>query len=296
MVVIMSEEMREYTYKWYPDKYDDVNEPVLKITKSSFGSFQWCPKKYEFSYPIRLPQATSEAMIKGTVVHNSREDFFNEFDIKKAENLSYNELVTYNMGLHPIDDYTEMYKIICSYEAERFLDAKTNNKLDEYLPVVNEVLLDAEITIPHGINPKCILERDYVVHLQGIVDRVFIQDGKYIPLEFKTGPWKDYKLTMMRKEMAFYKLLIENATDESLANAGISRDIPITNWGWYYPQSNYIQVEPVKKSSTTAVYRGITNLIKAYELQEFPAKYYYKTCSHCSFLSICPAAQETDWL
>ena len=57
-------------------------------------------------------------------------------------------------------------------------------------------MIDAEITIPHAINPKCILERDYVVHLQGIIDRMFIQDGNYIPLELKTGPWKDYKLTM----------------------------------------------------------------------------------------------------
>jgi len=288
--------MREYTYEWYPEKYDDPNEPILKITKSSFGSFQWCPKKYEFSYPLRLPQATTEAMIKGTVVHNSREDFFNQFDIKTAENLSYDELVTYNMGLHPIDDYTDMYKIISTFEADRFLEAKAKDKLDEYIPVINEVMLDAEIVIPHSINPKCVLERDYVVHLQGIIDRMFIQDGKYIPIELKTGPWKDYKLTMMRKEMAFYKLLIENATDESLANAGIDRDIPITNWGWYYPQSNYIQVEAAKKASMNAVYRGITQLIKAYEEKEFNAKYYYNTCQHCSFYSICPAAQDSEWL
>ena len=43
--------MREFTYEWYPDKYDDEDEPILKITKSSFGTFNWCPKKYEFSYP-----------------------------------------------------------------------------------------------------------------------------------------------------------------------------------------------------------------------------------------------------
>ena len=95
MVVIM----REYTYQWNVE--DD--EPTLKITKSSFGSFQWCPRKYEFSYIERLPQDTTEAMIKGTAVHNSREDFFDVFDVKKAENMSNDELVDYNMGLHPID-------------------------------------------------------------------------------------------------------------------------------------------------------------------------------------------------
>ena len=288
--------MREFTYKWYPDKYDDEDEPILKITKSSFGTFNWCPKKYEFSYPLRLPQATTEAMIKGTAVHDSREDFFNAFDINKAENMSYDELVTYNMGLHPIDDYTEMYRTISIFEAERFIEAREEDKLYDYLPVINEVMMDAEITIPHAINPKCILERDYKVHLQGIIDRMFIQDGNYIPLELKTGPWKDYKLTMMRKELAFYKILVENAPQETILEAGLDPNIPITNWGWYYPQSNYLQVEKVKKQSINAVYNGIAKLIKAYELQQFDAKYYYNTCQHCSFMSICPAAQEGEWL
>ena len=288
--------MREFTYEWYPDKYDDEDEPILKITKSSFGTFNWCPKKYEFSYPLRLPQTTTEAMIKGTAVHDSREDFFNAFDIKKAENMSYDELVTYNMGLHPIDDYTEMYRTISIFEAERFIEAREDDKLHDYLPVINEVMMDAEITIPHAINPKCILERDYVVHLQGIIDRMFIQDGNYIPLELKTGPWKDYKLTMMRKELAFYKILLENAPQEMIRDAGLDPNIPITNWGWYYPQSNYLQVEKVKIQSINAVYNGIAKLIKAYELQEFDAKYYYNTCQHCSFMSICPAAQEGEWL
>ena len=125
---------------------------------------------------------------------------------------------------------------------------------------------------------------------------MFIQDNKYIPLELKTGAWKDYKTTMMRKEMAFYKILIENATDESLANANIDRNTPITNWGWYYPASNYIHVEPVKKSSYNAVMNGICKMIHAYERKDFEAKYYYKTCSHCSYYSICPSAQESEWL
>ena len=96
--------------------------------------------------------------------------------------------------------------------------------------------------------------------------------------------------------MAFYKLLVESASDESLEAAGLDRDIPITHWGWYFPVSNYIHIEKVKKSSTTALMRGITQLIKAYEEEEFPAKYYYKTCQHCSFYPICDDAQAETWL
>ena len=288
--------MREFTYQWNPETFDNPDEPVLKITKSSFGSYQWCPKKYEFQYIQRIPYDTTEAMIKGTVVHNVREAFFDEFDVKKAETLGFDELVEYNLGLHPIDDYGEIYQNMAAFEADRFTEQKTAGTLDNYLPVINEVLLDAEIVIPQDINPKVHLERDYVIHMQGIIDRMFMDDGKYVPIELKTGPWKDSKTTMMRKEMRFYKMLVENSPQAILEAAKIDREVPITHWGWYYPVSNYIYVEAVKKQSLTAVMRGITKMIKSYEEGEFEAQYYHKKCVHCSYQDICPAAQQSEWL
>ena len=87
--------MDEYTYKWQPDNYDDPTQPILKITKSSLGSFDWCPKKYNFSYVQRLPQDQTEAMRKGTILHVHRENFFDDFDIKKAEHMSADEVHEY---------------------------------------------------------------------------------------------------------------------------------------------------------------------------------------------------------
>ena len=46
----------------------------------------------------------------------------------------------------------------------------------------------------------------------------------------------------------------------------------------------------------TALMRGITQMIKAYEEEEFPAKYYWKECEYCSFQEICPAANEANWI
>ena len=95
----------------------------------------------------------------------------------------------------------------------------------------------------------------------------------------------------MRQEMAFYQLMIENSSDEVLHQFGLTRDMPVTHWGWYYPVSNYVQVEPVKKRSMTSVKRNIAKLIQAYEQNYFELKIFYKTCSHCSYFGICPAAQ-----
>ena len=285
----------EYTYQWEPENYGEEDAPILKISKSSLGSYQWCPKRYEFQYKEKLPIETTEVMIKGTIIHNARESFFNAFDIKKAEGLSHSELVNYCMSLHPIDDYTEMYEAMSIFEANRFMEAVSENTTDEFLPVINEIMLDAKITIRKDENPKFELSQDYTVHLQGIIDRMFQEGEKYIPMEFKTGGWKDWKKTMMRKEMAFYKILFEHTPDEELINMGLNPDIPISHWGWYYPTANYIYLEEVKKSSITAVKKGIAEMIHSYETGIFPTKYFAKTCSNCSFFGICDAANTESW-
>lgn len=285
----------EYTYQWEPENYGEEDAPILKISKSSLGSYQWCPKRYEFQYKEKLPIETTEVMIKGTIIHNARESFFNAFDIKKAEGLSHSELVNYCMSLHPIDDYTEMYEAMSIFEANRFMEAVSENTTDEFLPVINEIMLDAKITIRKDENPKFELSQDYTVHLQGIIDRMFQEGEKYIPMEFKTGGWKDWKKTMMRKEMAFYKILFEHTPDEELINMGLNPDIPISHWGWYYPAANYIYLEEVKKSSITAVKKGIAEMIHSYETGIFPTKYFAKTCSNCSFFGICDAANTESW-
>lgn len=288
------EAMDEYTYQWLPENYEDPTEPILKITKSSLGTFEWCPKKYQFSYVERRPIDQTEAMRKGTIMHNAREDFFNDFDIKKAEGMTPDEVVGYCTSLFPEDDdYFYDYADIALFEAQRFIDARNEDKLDSYLPACNEGKLDCEIWIRANTDPKNPLQRDYKVHLQGIIDRVFLEDGGFIPMEFKTGAWKDYKKTSMRKEMAFYKLMIENSSDAILRNAGMEPNIPVTHWSWYYPVSNHFFCEKVVKATTTALMKSIARLIKAYEDQSYPEKFFAKTCMHCSFFPIC---DEQTWL
>lgn len=290
------EEMDEYTYQWLPENYDNEDEPILKITKSSMMSHLWCPKKYQFGYIERLPQDQTEAMRKGTYIHNAREAFFNDFDIKKAEEMSHNELLDYCTSLFPLDDYFDDYIAIAAFEANRFAESKLEGKLDDYLPPCNEGKFDCEIVIPANTDAKYPLSREYKIHLQGIIDRVFEEDGSYIPMELKTGKWTDSKVSNMRKEMAFYKILIENSSDAVLEQAGLQPNVPVTHWSWYYPTSNYIYVEEVKKSSVTSVMKSIARLIYAYEQKNFPAKFFYRTCAHCSYFGICEAAQEDTWV
>ena len=290
--------MRPFTYDWQPENYDDPSKPILKISKSSLvNSFGWCNKKYEFAYIQRLPADQTEAMRKGTILHNHREEFFDVFDIKKAETMNNSEVLEYCTSLMPVDDYFDVSLTVAAFEAQRFIEARSEGRVDEYLPVINERLFDCEITVPQNVSKKYPLQRDYVVRLQGIIDRVFIENGKLIPFEYKTGSWKDSKESSMRQEMAFYQLMIENAPEEVLEKHGLTKDMEVSHWGWYYPVANHITVEPVKKRSMTALWDNIAKLIYTYEQGEFPTSFWRSTCSqYCSYYGICPAAQEDAWL
>tara|TARA_R100001510_G_scaffold30297_1_gene27003 strand:+ start:173 stop:1090 length:918 start_codon:yes stop_codon:yes gene_type:complete len=290
--------MRDFTYDWKPENADDPSKPILKISKSSLvNSFGWCNKKYEFAYIQRLPTDQTEAMRKGTILHNHREAFFEEFDIKKAEGMNNSEVLEYCTALMPIDDYFDISLTVAAFEAQRFIEARSEERIDEFLPVINEKMFDCEITVPQNVSKKYPLQRDYVVRLQGIIDRVFIENGKLIPFEYKTGGWKDSKFSSMRQEMAFYQLMIENAPEEVLSKHGLTKDMEVSHWGWYYPVANHITVEAVKKRSMTALWDNIAKLIYTYEQEHFPAQFYMPTCSqYCSYYGICETAQNDSWL
>ena len=267
----------DFTYQWNADWNND--EPVLKITKSSLSTFKWCNKQYEFSYLDRRPQDTSEAMFKGTTVHNAYESFFDNVDITQIEGENYDKVEEYFTSMFPIDDYTDTYDAIIAFETDRYI-----TKPEVFMPESNEIILNAQWTVEANINPKFPLQRDYTVHLQGIIDRVFIEGDYVIPMELKTGIWKDAKLSGMRAEMSYYKLLMEESDEFPLNN--------VTHWGWFYPDSNYCYVEKCKLASQTALKKSFAKLIHAYERKNFPTSYFYKKCVHCSFMGICDEAVE----
>ena len=335
--------MTEYTYQWNPEWADDPTMPLLKVTKSSLNTFEFCRKQYEFSYIEGRRSEPNAAMARGSAVHNSYEDFYNDFEIKKAEEMDENLIYEYCMGLFPIDDHSEVYQTMAAFETERFVKSRKDESLDSYLPIGNEIRCNAQLEIPQthntGHKPHFSLLRDYTVHLQGIIDRVFEEDveltfsecekcfvrehlpkgklgrktcnqfntsqsgkckGKlslvtekskgFIPVELKTGVWKDRKQAHMRNEMAFYKVLMDADPDVALD--------PVTHWAWYYPDSNHFGLEPVIASNENRIAKRIAKLIHAYEQGIFPASYYPAKCQYCSFIGICDSAQQAelwDW-
>ena len=54
------------------------DKPYLRMTKTSLTSdFDFCPKQYEYKRIHRLPEPSTDAMIKGTNVHDAVEEYYN---------------------------------------------------------------------------------------------------------------------------------------------------------------------------------------------------------------------------
>tara|TARA_R100001509_G_C4870091_1_gene216374 strand:- start:958 stop:1854 length:897 start_codon:yes stop_codon:yes gene_type:complete len=274
-----------FTYQWNPTA---EGGPKLKITKSSLGAYGFCPASYVMNYnPFgagKVKQEVNEAMLRGTIVHNAQEDFWKAVDVDKAMPMidDPSALVKHFREYYPEgkdEETRDIYRAMSAWNAERFLECVTEGTIDLFVPAGNEIKLDAEFEV-NGVT----------VHLQGIIDRVFFDDGGYIPLELKTGPWKDSKKSRMRKEMAFYQLLFEECEEQVLIDAGLDPTIGVTHWGWFFPASNYIYVEEVKKRSMTSVLNSLGKLVDAYLAEDFPYQYFYKKCDKCGFKNNCEAA------
>tara|TARA_R100000231_G_scaffold14117_3_gene15543 strand:+ start:14068 stop:14964 length:897 start_codon:yes stop_codon:yes gene_type:complete len=282
-----------FTYQWNPD---DGKSPMLKITKSSLGTYGFCRGSYVMNYdPFgngKIKGPPTEAMLRGTEVHNAQEAFWDLVDTEEMmEHIDDpNKLVKSFMALYPeTNDETtsSLYKGMASWSAERFIDCVKDGTLEFFKPVGNEVRLNAKFDV-NGVQ----------VHLQGIIDRLFIHEGSYVPLELKTGVWKDSKATHMRKEMAFYKMLFDNATDEEKIAEGLDPNMEFGYWGWFFPASNYIFLEPVKARTEQSVLNSMQKLVDSYMTKEFPFDDFYKKCRKCGLFSVCEKGEggiTYDW-
>jgi hypothetical protein len=55
-----------------------MEDKILRVTKSSNGTFDWCPKQYFFQYIMKLQQEEKDYHIRGNNVHDMTEYFWKE--------------------------------------------------------------------------------------------------------------------------------------------------------------------------------------------------------------------------
>jgi len=306
------------TYQWKPG-----HEKMLRITKSSLTSdFDFCPKQYEYKRIHRLPEPETTAMIKGTNVHNAIEYYYDNampivdelYTLVQRDKMK--EAIELAKSILPDEDYQLGEQTSIDMRLHWDLLRLKHVGKDDYLPIINESEIHAYTEEEIEFNGEV---HTIPIHYAGSIDRGFSEeDGGVAIMELKTGKWlqtkrndewkdSDFKVKSMRREMAFYKKLLELA-EHPLQN--------VTHWGWVYPSGsvegldslnkygyeqrsiNKIFYEKVTKRMNTTYNKQIdklkTGLITAYLTGDFPTSHSANKCAWCSFKKICPAWKGSD--
>ena len=282
-----------------PDVNDEGKKIVLKVTKSSLGQFGFCEQQYFLKYRLGIKEPQNDDMLRGTNVHDAYEYFLDRgFDINKAwalkDNEGYEGVNNYFQSLIPEsqiskgwdDEYAkptgnpytlgerEHLSRLMKAEAARFMGSEAGH----FKPLGNEITIDA--LVDFYINGESV-----TVHLQGIIDRLFIDpNGVTHVHELKTGKWmdKESKLENMRKEMAFYVYLLRKSDDPLYGGMNVKY------WGWdhtagFFSDKNqahpdqeqiYRFVEEVRTESIQHMLTDLKALISAHLQSDGTGNYY----------------------
>jgi len=278
------------TYAWTKEDKDKI----LRVTKSSLGTFGFCPKQYFFQNILKLETEEKDHHIRGSNVHDVTEYFFSQIfesidDI--LEDIESGEIDSARKKTHEIIPVPPQPYIFGEPEQiQRWVDWQFDRlvvtKGEGWHPVGNE----AEV---HGTR---VVEVDGVsvpIHMRGFIDRIFEDgNGGFALMELKTGKWKQRKNSDMRAEMQFYKMMLENSPHGEF--------LPITHWGWEFPGGDindgdgaHWDYESINaryaKNTPAVVERRLKKLVKAHLEEDFPAERTDWKCPWCDFIDICPA-------
>lgn len=289
------------SYAWTPKMGEEGI--IIRISKSTLGSVDWCAQQMWLDQNYPRPQGLVKHLVLGDDVHNGLDLFYQKIE-------KQNRIMTIRQYKNNKADMTEYLKKMIPTEKEIVENRRAENKdfpfyhedyyrnmnwlmefenarikmaSDVLMPLANEVRLEVKLDMDiegYGTVP---------VQFVGIIDRVFeAPDGGLMLYELKTGKWADYKVDSMRREMAYYKFLIENCDSAYLQERNIDR--PVTHWGWRYSSADHWMIEK-SKSGIIAMKNRMKKLIKMYLDEEFPIakeNYRFSPCSYCDKLELCP--------
>lgn len=232
------------------------------MTKSHLMSFDYCAYKYKRTIIDKLKQPTTIQMTDGTEKHTAHDNCVLSMDLKKVPK-SFNAKIDY-VREHLPETEDPLYDSMAFHEAEKLELMKNDFSL--FKPKIVETTYDK--TIPIG---------DDFVAMRGRPDHVYMEaDGTYNIFELKTGQWRPYMKSKIRKELAFYYILLEDQLDA-----------PIGYISWFYPRVEYFDIEKIKKQSINAARKSIEKLVNAIKEDNFPSTFHHKKCESCFLIEEC---------
>lgn len=166
----------------FESSYSPSAETGLRLSKSSFGTYTKCPRSYWWSYIEGMNPPPNDAMIRGSLIHQVLEDSL--------------------LSTHTVREVGVISNV--TDPAVEALD-ELMQEIDKKYPDWELVEAEYKHEIPTEIGGRQVM-------LVGKIDGVFRdKDGKLIICELKTGELGSSKVSRTRKELNFYRYMLDIA-------------------------------------------------------------------------------------
>lgn len=184
-------------------------------SSSSINTFRQCPRKYYYTYKLKLPTKDSIATITGKAVHDALEKFFkidlneinqDKFEIEVEHYLlklfhdNWVEAVPKLLALKIDKDQIVQYYSDSQYMLSNFL-TKFCGEIRVHLSNMN---FSQAFEMVRPLTEVYILSKEY--NVQGYIDALYTQDDKLIIIDYKTSK-KDVVSDQYKLQLAIYVLL-----------------------------------------------------------------------------------------
>ena len=168
----------------------------MKLSKSKINTYLKCPLEFKFQYIDEIEAEPNKYMVLGSDVHSVAETFADKFGDELDEVNINNELIKIMNDLDIGYDITEHVDNLSLFFKEVFVDN------DYKLFSQEEYLLDEEN------------------RFSGICD-IILEDenGDLVVIDYKTSSSNSFH--KYRRELCYYKLLVENVYDRDVSSVGI---------------------------------------------------------------------------
>lgn len=242
-----------------------VDSDSFEFSASMIEAYERCPLLFNFQYVLEVPHQTSNAMYKGTAVHEVLE--------KIGERRMHGEETSEE----------EAAKLLEMHWADEIFDSKKIS--DEYKKDASEMISavikrdnasEGDSTIV-GVEKKFKVKLDEGLTFFGKIDRIDkMSDGNYTVIDYKTGRPKDVKKIAENVQMNMYALGAES----------IYCKIPTKAMQLYVPDCKEVAFK-VKAEQINKQRNRIVGLARAALQSEFSPTPSAKACNGCSYLDIC---------
>jgi len=237
------------------------------LSKSSLNTYLTCPRLYKFIYVDKIPlEIKSPAAQRGLDVHQFGYDFYDHVVVSGSE-------------FYVDEQWLEEQLLIATDEARPYIENFIEFERKRWKVCVEHSPDDpGKYFFP-------ILREQKIVNLGlemiGIVDRVDLNfdDKTYTVVDYKTEKYdrRGWKLAEHRREMAFYKKLLESS---NLLKG------EVTHFAIYYPRSNDVWSEKFKWQTVNSLERKLKQVRKAILAEKFPCKV-SPLCRWCDCNHLC---------